>query len=183
MSQPTTRFSFVATLIAFAALSRLLPHPPNFAPIGAMALFGAAYLPKKWLTVVVPLVALWLSSLLIDNTLMAQWYDGFVWFSNPWVYVALLGIVGLGWVTLRRVTLPNVVGSALGASVLFFLVSNFGVWLAYYPNTLAGLTACYAAAVPFFHWTLLGDLFFCGVLFGAYEMALRRGWAVAPSKG
>lgn len=182
MSQSTSRFSFVAGLIAFAALSRLLPHPPNFAPIGAMALFGAAYLPKKWLAVVVPFVALWISGLIIDNTLMAQWYDGFVWFSNPWVYVAMLGVVALGWLTLRKVTLTNVVGSALGASGLFFIISNFGVWLGYYPKTIAGLTACYAAAVPFFQYTLLGDLFFCGVLFGAYEVALRRGWVLAPSK-
>ncbi|RMF28181.1 MAG: hypothetical protein D6765_06380 [Bacteroidetes bacterium] len=166
----------VAGLILLAALSRLLPHPYNFTPLGGMALFGAAYFSRRWLGLLVPLAALWVSNLLLDNLLYAQYYEGFVWFSNPFVFLSLAAVVALGWLTLRKVTLPRLIGSSLAASTLFFLISNFGVWLQglLYPKTLAGLAACYAAALPFFQNTLLGDLFYVGVLFGTYAFLRKR---------
>lgn len=185
MPQPKRNFSygFIAILILFAALSRLIPHPPNFAPMGAMALFGAAYFKKKHLALLVPLIALWISSLIIDNTIAAQYYDGFQWFTNPFVYLGMIAIVGLGWLTLRRPNVQSVLASALGASIVFFLISNFGVWLQWVPEkNFATLSATFAAGVPFFHWTLLSDVFYCAVLFGAYEMAADRGWVLRPSQ-
>jgi hypothetical protein len=170
------RFGLLAGMIALAALTRLLPHPHNVTPIGAMALFGAAYLHRKYLAILLPLAALWLSNLVIDNLIYSAYYEGFVWFSHPFVFIAFILIVGLGWLSLRKVSPLRLVGASLGASVLFFLVSNFGVWLAGngYPMNMSGLLACYAAGLPFFRNTMLGDLLFVGAMFGAFEWLQSR---------
>lgn len=173
---PTRPFApgFFLLLVLFAAFSRLIPHPYNFTPIGGMALFGAAYFGRKYWALLVPALALYLSSLLLDNTLYAQYYDGFVWFSNPFVYFAfgLIALFGLGM--LQKITTIRVLGGALGASAIFFLVSNFGAWLGspMYPQDFNGLMAAYAAGLPFLRNTLLGDLVYTGVLFGAYQWYL-----------
>ena len=171
------RPSLIVAFIALAGLSRLLPHPYNFTPIGGMALFGAAYFCRKYLALIVPFVALWISNLLLDNLIYAQYYEGFVWVSNPAVFIAFALIVLVGWGLLKKVTLGRLLGSSLSASAIFFIVSNFGSWLdsGIYPRTWDGLVACYVAAVPFFQNTLAGDLFYVAVLFGSYEL-VRRTW-------
>ena len=171
------RFGILAIFILVAALSRLIPHPPNFSPIGGMALFGAAYFSKKHWAILVPFIALWLSSLILDNTTLAHYYDHFVWFSHPYVYIAILVIVAFGWVMLKKVKPANLVGASIGASLIFFLVSNFGVWLTstvVYAKTFGGLMACYAAGLPFFGYTLAGDLFYIMVIFGSFEFMKQR---------
>lgn len=170
----TLKFWVIAGMIVLAAISRFLPHPPNFTPITGMALFGAAHFAKKYWAIIIPFVALWLSSLVLDNVVYAQYYDGFQWFSQPWVFVSLVLIALLGTGLLRKISLKNVVGTSLIASALFFLVTNFGAWqmdiTGIYANNFSGLMACYAAGLPFFFNTVAGDLFYCGVLFGGFEM-------------
>ncbi len=157
-------------LILLAAVSRLLPHPPNFGPIGAIALFGAAALPRKWMTVLVPFAALYLSDLLLNNTLYAAYYDGFYAGFNGWVYAGFALTILLGWATVRRMqwSFVKVGGAAVIATVLFFLVTNFGVWLgsALYPKTAGGLVAAYTAGLPFLLNSLGGNLLFSALLFG-----------------
>lgn len=157
-------------LIFLAAMSRLLPHPPNFTPIGGMALFGAAWFSRRSLAFFVPLAALWFSNLLLDNVLYSQYYEGFQWFSNPMVFVSFALISLLGFVNLKKLSLGRLFGSSLLASLIFFLVSNFGSWLEYglYPKTWEGLVACYAAGLPFFLNTVAGDLFYVAFLFGSF---------------
>ncbi len=180
MSNKTIRLSLIAGLILLAAISRVLPHPHNFTPVGAIALFGAAYFPRKWMAFAVPLVAMWLSDLFINNVVYAhqypQYYQGFQWLGSPSVYGAFLLIVLLGLVTLRQVKVWRVVGSALAASIIFYIVTNFAVWhgSSTYPASWAGLSACYVAALPFFGNTLLGDLVYSGVLFGVFAWFTRR---------
>ncbi|MCB0644999.1 MAG: hypothetical protein KDC44_25310 [Phaeodactylibacter sp.] len=166
----------IAGLILLAALSRLLPHPPNFTPIGGMALFGAAYFGRKYLAVLVPLVALWISNFLLDNLVYAEYYEGIVWISNIGVYIAILAVVAFGWLVLKKVRFSNLILASLGASLLFFIVSNVGVWLSgmIYPKTWAGLVECFTLAIPFFGNTLFGDLLFVGLLFGSYELIRHR---------
>ncbi len=167
----------LTAMVAAAAVTRILPHPDNVTPIGGMALFGAAYFGRKYLAVLIPLAALWLSNLFIDNLIYQAYYDGFVWFSQPFVFLSFLMIVGLGWLALGKVTPLRLLGSSLGASVLFFLVSNFGVWLTgggMYPMNMEGLIACYTAGLPFFRNTVLGDLVFVGALFGIFEWMQQR---------
>jgi len=158
-------------LIVLAAGSRLLPHPPNFVPVGAMALFGAASLPKKWLAIAVPLIAFYLSDLIINNVVYGQYYEGLYFGISPWVYGALVMMILLGMGVLRNSAFSwlKIGGTAIGATLVFFAVTNFGVWAGglMYPKTAAGLIAAFAAGLPFLLNSLLANLLFSGLLFGA----------------
>ncbi len=167
---------FLCVLIA--ALTRLLPlaldmpELSNFSPLGAMALFGAAYFTSRPMAMLLPALALWVSNLLLDNIFYPQYYNGFSWFSNWEVYFSFLLVVVMGFFSLKKVTPLRVIGSGLAASVIFFVVSNFFVWLSggMYPRTPLGLLTCYEMAIPFFRNTLMGDLVFTSVLFGAWHL-------------
>lgn len=153
----------VVTLMVFAAaFVRLIPHPPNFAPIAAMALFGGAYFNKKSFAFAVPLAAMFLTDAII----------GF--HSGMWiVYLSFALIVVIGMMMLKKVSVINVVLASVTASLSFFIITNFGVWAfgTMYPKNVAGLIECYIAAIPFIQNTLIGDLFFSGIMFGLYEIA------------
>jgi len=155
--------ALLSAIVAAAAL-RLVPHPPNFAPIGAMALFSGAYLGRRVLAFAAPLGALLLSDLVLG------FYPGML---VQYASVAL--VVMLGWIALSRVTPLRVGAAAVASSILFFALTNLGVWLlsGMYKQTLAGLAACYVAAIPFFQNTLAGDLFFSGLLFGGFALLER----------
>jgi hypothetical protein len=163
----------ISGLILVAALSRLLPHAPNFTPVGATALFGAAYFTKKYWAFIIPFVALWVSDLILNNVFYAQYYEGFAWFTSGFALIvgafAVITLFGIRF--LKKVTPESLFGSSLVASALFFLITNFGSWMSsgMYPKTGSGLMACYAAGIPFFWNTLAGDLFYVAVLFGVYE--------------
>jgi hypothetical protein len=174
-------------MILAAGASRLIPHPPNFAPIGAMALFGGACFADRRAAFVVPLAAMLLSDLVIGllSGNLAMGLHRLI----PVVYGSFALIVCLGfWLRRRRKVVP-VGGAALASSVLFFALTNFGVWAlgSLYPKTWDGLVACYVAAIPFFHNTLLGDAVYTAVLFGGLALAEKglpalREPAVAVSK-
>ena len=170
-AKKNVRFGILVVMVVAAALTRLLPHPPNFTPIGAMALFGAAYFIRKPLAVIVPLLALWISDLLLNNIVYGVYYDGFVWLGMPMVYAAFIIIAMIGFVLLRKIKLVNLLAASLIASVLFFLMTNFSAWqiTPTYPKTMEGLLTAYIAGLPFFLNTLMGDLFFVGLLFGGFE--------------
>jgi hypothetical protein len=155
------RLMLIVTMIAAAAASRLLPHPPNMTSIAAMALFGGATLSDKRLAFLVPLAALFASDLLLGfhNQMIA-------------VYGSFALIVCLGLWLQERKTAVTVAGAAIASSLLFFVVVDFGVWLAgdIYPRTLAGLVACYTAALPFLRNQMAGDLLYTGILFGGFAL-------------
>ena len=147
-------FSFVL----IAALTRLVPHPPNFAPITAMSLFAGAYFTRKQFAFMVPLLAMLISDLFL----------GFYTISI-FVYLSFAVITFIGQQK-NRVT-PKLV---LLGSVLFFLISNFGVWLLYYPKTIDGLVTCFALAIPFFATSLLGDIFYSLIMVFGFSAVSRR---------
>jgi len=155
--------ALLAAIVAAAAL-RLVPHPPNFTPIGAMALFSGAYLGRRGLAFVAPLGALLLSDLVLG------FYHGMV---TVYATVALITVIGSA--ALSRVSPIRVGAAALASSVLFFVITNFGMWLfsGFYPLTTAGLAACYVAAIPFFQNTVAGDLFYSALLFGGFALLER----------
>jgi hypothetical protein len=152
-------------LILVVALSRLIPHPVNFTPIAAIALAGGVYLEKRF-ALIIPLAALFISDLFIGfhNTILFV-YGSFV----------LIGFMGL-WLKSHKKFFP-VIGTIILSSILFFIITNFGVWLTgggwFYPKTWQGLVECYVMAIPFFRNTLAGDLIFTGVLFGLFELFFR----------
>ena len=172
------RFSVMTLMILLAAMSRLLPHPPNFAPIGGMALFGAAYFNKRYWAFLVPIISMWISDLVLNNVVYAQYFNRFVWFygGSLFTYGAFALIVLFGMLMLKKVRLLSLIVSALGASVIFFLVSNFGVWFSgtMYPKDFGGLITCYTAGLPFFRNTIAGDLVYSAVMFGVFEWSARR---------
>lgn len=176
----------VTGFIIFAALTRLLPHAYNFTPIGAIALFGAAYFTRKKWALIIPLAAIWMSDLLLNNIIYSEFYEGFTLFTSGFLYIygSIALIVILGYYLLKKITFGRVLGGALGASVIFFIVSNFGVWISgsMYPLTLEGLITCYAAAIPFFHYTIAGNVVYSALLFGAYEWMKATYPALQPAE-
>jgi hypothetical protein len=147
----------IAAAVFLAAVTRLIPHPPNFAPMTAIALFGAATLTDKRVAFLMPLLALFVSDVCIEILhrmgLMASW--GF--YPGMWVtYTAFLLITVMGLLLRHRRSAPTIAAATFAGSVVFFVVSNFGVWLTgnLYPRTLEGLLTCYTAAIPFFSMSL-----------------------------
>jgi len=144
-------------LIVLALLSRLLPHPPNFAPITSIALFTGYHFVNKRLALFIPLGCMFLTDLILGvHSLMPIIYSAFV----------LISILGLKSRTLSF-------GTVFGASLSFFILSNLGVWYFYYPLTWEGLTSCFVLAIPFFINALAGDLFYTSVLNYSFKKLFR----------
>lgn len=175
MDQKKTGFQPLAfTLTVVAALLRLVPHPPNFAPVGSVALFGGARL-RGWQAYFVPVAAMLMTDPIRSR--MEGGYAAYSWMTLI-IYSAFLINVVLGRVFLRQSSSPWRIGAvAVAGSLQFYLITNFPSWASagsLYPHTWSGLTACYVAALPFFGRTVLSDLFYCGVLFSAYALLSRR---------
>jgi len=163
-------------LIVLAALTRLLPHPPNFSPVEAIALFGGAYFAARGWALVVPLVAMFLSDLALGLVNGGIYFDYFASAGFLLVYACIALSTVLGFGLRGRVGGARVLGYSLAGSVLFFLVTNFGAWLGSpaYPQNAAGLAAAYVAGIPFFQWTVLGTLFYAALLFGGFALLRRQ---------
>ena len=168
----TPRFIFITGIILLAAFSRMIPHMQNFSPLGAIALFGGAHLTKKWQAFLIPILATWLSDLFINNVIYAQYNTGFVWFYEGfyWQYGSYLIITLASIFILNKMTAPRMILGILSSTAIFFFITNAGCWLGNvaYPQNFTGLMSCYAAGIPFLKGTLLGDVFYSGVLFGAF---------------
>ncbi len=161
-------------LIVLGVTARLLPHPANVAPIAAIALFGGRYLPRQY-GLIIPIIAM----------LISDYFIGFYGATMFYVYgaFALTGLIG--WWLKSQKTVGAVLVSSLGASVLFYLITNFGVWmdpLSGYAPGVSGLIASLTAGLPFFRNTLLGDLGYTVVLFGSYELIKRFATHKMPEK-
>ncbi|MFN7824538.1 MAG: DUF6580 family putative transport protein [Pseudobdellovibrionaceae bacterium] len=152
----------VLVWLSIAALSRFMPHPPNATAIGAMALLGAFYLQPRWLSLFLPLVALFLTDLVLGfhNTMI-------------WTYGAFALI---SWISYqKKFSVKNLGLSSFAASTLFFVVSNFGVFVTgAYGFSWAGLVNCYVMAIPFFGYQLAGDLFYSTLIVGSYHFFFAR---------
>lgn len=156
------RLSALAGLILAAAASRLIPHAPNFSPIAALAIFGGAIFSDRRLAFFVPLAAMFLSDLAIGLH------------SRMWVvYGSFALIVCLGFRLRAGAHRDRWIMAVTGSAVSFFVLTNLGEWATsgLYPRTWAGLMQCYVAAIPFFQNTLLSDILYSVVLFGALMLA------------
>jgi hypothetical protein len=167
------RFSVICTMIFVIAFSRFLSPIYNFSPLGALGLFGAAYFAKKWQAFLIPILAIFLSDLFINNVVLHQYYPNFTWFYEGfyWQYGSYLLITLIGILIFTKVNTSRIIGGALLSTILFFLISNFGTWAsgAMYPKTLEGLAACYVAGIPFIKGTLMGTLFYSALMFGSFS--------------
>jgi hypothetical protein len=165
------RITIIIAIVFVAALARLLPHAPNFTPLAAVALFGGAYITHKYLAILIPLLAMLLSDALLG-------FNGWVFVEQviavygSFALIALLGMSMQGNKSALRLG-----ATSISASILFFVMTNFAVWLggafhapALYPMNAAGIVECYVAAIPFFANSLAGDLFYTAVLFGGFYL-------------
>ena len=160
-----------AVAVILIAGFRLIPHPWNFAPVGAAAIFGGMYL-KKYYAIALPLLAMF----------VADAFIGFSWIDVPFVYGSLVlsALIGI-WIGKDRTSSSmfafRTLGGSVASSFLFFLITNFGAWLALetYSKDAAGLIQAYVMAIPFFGNTLAGDMFFIAVFVAGYEFLQ---WAV-----
>ncbi len=158
-------------IIALAIAARFIPGAANFSPVYAGLLFGGVYL-KRRDSIWFPILLLAGSDLLVNSLL---YNTSFRWMQTlNWVGFA--GIVMVGWWLQKRVNTRNVLMASVAGPSVFFLISNFAVWIGggMYPPTFGGLAACYAAAIPFYGNSLISGVLFSGILFGAYEFYLRR---------
>lgn len=160
-----SRFAFLAGMILAATASRLIPHPPNFSPIAALALFGGASFASKRAAFLVPLFGLFLSDLVL----------GF-YSITPVIYGSFALITCLGLWLRRRQNVSRIAAAASVSALLFFALTNFSVWALenLYPKTWAGLADCYVAAIPFFRNTLASNLLYSALLFGGLALAEMR---------
>ncbi len=158
------RLITLSLIILIAAASRLLPHPANVTPITAIALFAGVHFSKKWLAFAVPVLAMLVSDMVIG-------FHDTMWA----VYLGFALVVALGFVLNSRKGILPVAITTLCASIVFFVVSNLGVWISpLYPTTIEGLVACFTAAIPFFTNSLFGDAFYVTLLFGGFALAQKR---------
>ncbi|PIU41562.1 MAG: hypothetical protein COS99_04775 [Candidatus Omnitrophica bacterium CG07_land_8_20_14_0_80_42_15] len=148
-------------MIMMGITMRFLPHPYNVTPIAAIALFSGVYLNKKYAPWV-PLAIMILSDLVIGlhNVIAYTW--------GSFILVALIGM----WLKNNR-TVLNIGIAAILSSFLFFVITNFGVWLTWYPRSITGLINCYTLAIPFYRSTLLGGIMYTAAFFGLYELSAR----------
>ena len=169
-----------AFIIIIAVLIRLFPHPPNFAPIAAMALFGGTYLNKKY-SIAIVFGTLILSDYLLlyinpfSSQLLnfskiyspaAMFHSTTIFVYGSFLLVALLGV----WLRSHK-SFKNILTASLSSSILFFLVTNFGVWAqGAYGGDITGLWQSYVMGIPFFKNTVVGDLFYVGLFFGSFEI-------------
>ncbi len=159
----------LALAILIIASCEFLPHPMNFVPVTAAAIFAGLYLDRR-VAVLMPLASLFVADL----------FQGVSWIDVPFVYGSVaIAAVWAGQLKGRQSNLktfvPKVAGVTLGSSVIFFVVTNFGVWIMQdmYSKDWTGLVQCYVMALPFFKNALAGDLLFSCVFVGTYEIVSR----------
>ena len=146
------------SFIIVAVLVRLFPHPPNVAPITAVALFAGTHFSRKHWAILMPILAMLVTDVFLGFSMI-----------TPIVYLAFVGVTALGFV-LKKMN----IGTVLLSSLLFFVVTNLGVWFLYYPLTPEGLMTCFTLALPFFVYAVVGDLFFSAALLFGYRYAAKR---------
>ena len=160
------RTALIAAIVIASAALRITPHPMNFTPIGAVALFSGAYFTTKRAAIAVPLLSLVAG-------------DVFIGFNRlvPYIYASFLLSVAVGFWLRRKKSAGRVGAATLAGAIQFFLVSNFAMWasgLGSYSKDASGLIACYIGAIPLFWNTLAGDAFYAALLFGGMALAEKR---------
>ncbi|MBK8845195.1 MAG: hypothetical protein IPO27_01040 [Bacteroidetes bacterium] len=154
----------ILILVGLAIIARLIPHWPNFTPVAAIALFCGCYLKDRRWAIAIPIIVMLISDMIL---FISKGYS-----PSVSVYASLMLISTLGFLLKGREQRQTIMVASLVGSLIFFFVTNFGVWLLndYYSKNLAGLATCYIKAIPFFRYTVMGDLFFNLLLFGSFAL-------------
>jgi len=168
----------IVLFIAIIFFGRIFPHPYNFTPLIAVTLLSSYSLSNKFLAISIPLVGFWLSDLFINNYIYAGFFADFIVFNTVmiWTYGAIILVALMGSSFLNKISMGKVVLANLSGSTIFYLISNFGIWAfsPMYAKTLAGVVQCYSLALPFYGTSLMGDLVYSALLFGAYQLVFSK---------
>ena len=158
------RSLLILGLLILAAALRVAPHPWNFTPIGALALFSGAMIRDRRVAFLSAMLAMLAGDLFLGFNKL-----------SPLVYASFAIAVLIGRLLKERRTVARIAGATFLGSLQFFLITNFGVWafLGSYAHTPAGLLTCYANGLPFFGNTLAGDAVYTALFFGAVALAER----------
>ena len=178
MSKMNPKISILFVTIFVVAMTRLLPHWPNFTAVGAIAIFGGATIRNSWKAVLIPLAAIFISDLLINNIFYSAYYDGFVFFgqASGWIYGAFILMTVMAHISIKSFKALPIVGTAVSGSVLFYALTNLGAWIGnpLYTADASGLLMAYEAGLPFLLNSMFANVLFSGVLFGTYYVALEK---------
>ena len=164
--------------IAVIFLGRVLPHPYNFTPLIAVTLLSSHAISNRILALLVPLMGFWLSDLFMNNIVYSGYYSNFTIFNSGmiWTYGAIILVGLMGSSFIKTISSGKVVLASLSGSTIFYIISNFGVWALspMYAKSAAGLIQCYSLALPFYGTSLIGDLLYSSLLFGAYQLVFSK---------
>ncbi|MCG9910309.1 MAG: hypothetical protein MH137_03330 [Flavobacteriales bacterium] len=189
MNKNILRYTLLMALaMVIVSLARIMPHPYNFTPVAALALYGGARGKNTAFSFLLPLSVMIFSDLLVMQFLYPDLGSPMAYFGTQTmlsVYAAFAVIVVLGFLIRNKTKTSVIIGATLTSSALFYLITNFVSWAGnpFYPQTLSGLMACYAAGIPFYNNEITGsfflnqfagDLFFSALLFGAHALFTRR---------
>ena len=154
----------ICAIIFLVSLTRIFPHPPNFTPILALAIFGGAYLPNRITAISLPIISMFISDLIIG--FHSQIF-------TVYATIILLSILGH---LMKTKNFKNFAITGFTGSLIFFIITNFSVWLggSLYPLTIDGIIQCYIMAIPFFHNTLISTILFLTILFFGYTFAEKK---------
>jgi hypothetical protein len=158
-------------LTVLSGLARLLPHPPNFTPVGSMSLFAGARL-RGWWAYLVPLAMMAITDPLLHLLFGISGYTK----ASPFIYASFMINVWIGRKLAVSENPIRIGGAAFLCSLQFFLITNLAVWYGsnFYAHTAAGLAECFTSAIPFWGRTLAGDLIFTAIIFGLHAILSRR---------
>jgi len=173
-------------MLVIVFLGRVMPHPFNFTPVIAITLMSSYVFKNKYMSLGLPLLAFWLSDLFINNIVYAGYYSNFTFVSTGmiWTYGSILLVGLLGSSLFKKLSSGRVALASISGSTIFYLVSNFGAWIAspMYAKSIAGLLLCYSLALPFYGSSLAGDLIYSTLFFGAYHLVTSKSYNLNSSK-
>lgn len=165
----------IGMVLLLLALLRLLPHPANFTPVGAIAILGAYFFSRYKAAVWIPVVIMFLSDMALELSYRLG-YGSFPGFNDImlFVYPAFALMAFCGYMAAKKSGWARIAGATLAGSLLFFLSTNFGYWFLYMPKTGSALVQSYVQAIPFFKNALAGDLFYTGAGFMLISLWQRK---------
>ena len=164
------RFCAIVLVVFFISFARIIPHPPNFTPVLAVGLFAGAFLQSRHSAILLVFASMFFSDLFLG-------FHSTFFFT----YFSLFLCVMIGGFLKNNTKLLPVFGATIASSFLFYLITNFGVWMVYsiYPNTFSGLLQSYIAGIPFFGNSLAGNFFYVGIVFGGFSLIEKRFFKLA----
>jgi len=178
LSKMNPKISVLFITVFAVAMSRIIPHWPNVTAVAAVAILGGATMRNSLTAVLIPVSAIFVSDLIINNVFYSTYYDSFVLFgeSSGWIYAAFILMAVLSHFTIKSFKALPIISVTMISTLLFFVLTNFGSWLhsPFYTQDMSGLMLAFEAGLPFLLNSILGNLFFVGVFFYGYSKISER---------